>query len=576
MPGESKGTDQHSTAATAVSDLREATDLTCYSADEWNLARQRFDLIRALAAGPDRDGSAAKEVASKLGCSLSLVYRLLARYRADPKLTSCLPARRGRREGTLRLHPSTEAIVQESIEKIYLTRQRVRVSDLMTQILLRCRALGLPLPSRKAIDRRISSRPSAVIAARRHGRKRARDQFALVAGSLEAAWPLSIVQIDHTKVDVIVVDAISRKPIQRPWLTLAIDVCSRCVLGFHLSLDAPSATSVALCLHQAILPKSGWLSSRKLHGEWPAFGIPERLHLDNGKDFHSEALRRGCEQYGIGIDYRPVKTPHYGGHIERLIGTMMGKVHLLPGTTFSSIADKGEINPDKSAAMTLEEVERWFATAIVGVYHQSIHRGIGTTPDAAWKRGIEGDGVHPGRGVPAVVNDPRRLLIDFLPIQRRRVRREGVFLHDISYWSDVLRTWVGAKERMIVRYDPRDLSRIYMLSPDGQYFDLAYRDLRRPAISLWEHRIAVKHLREQAEKAVNEDTIFQAVKQMQQIAQSAVRETRAQRLQREKRKQWKIGKTPAAEAPHTMPPNPRLKPLPRNERLFTDVEEWGS
>jgi len=56
-----------------------------------------------------------------------------------------------------------------------------------------------------------------------------------------------------------------------------------------------------------------------------------RLHLDNAKEFRSEALRRGCEQYGIAIDYRPVRTPHYGGHIERLIGTMMEKVHLLGG-----------------------------------------------------------------------------------------------------------------------------------------------------------------------------------------------------------------------------------------------------
>ena len=53
------------------------------------------------------------------------------------------------------------------------------------------------------------------------------------------------------------------------------------------------------------------------------------LHLDSAKEFRSEALRRGCEQYGIAIDYRPVRTPQYGGHIERLIGTMMGKVHLL-------------------------------------------------------------------------------------------------------------------------------------------------------------------------------------------------------------------------------------------------------
>ena len=99
-----------------------------------------------------------------------------------------------------------------------------------------------------------------------------------------------------------------------------------------------------------------------------------RLHLDNAKEFRSEALRRGCEQYGIAIDYRPVRTPHYGGHIERLIGTMMGKVHLLPGTTFSDVRAKGDWDPQKTAAMTIEELERWLGHAITGVYHQTVHR----------------------------------------------------------------------------------------------------------------------------------------------------------------------------------------------------------
>ena len=39
--------------------------------------------------------------------------------------------------------------------------------------------------------------------------------------------------------------------------------------------------------------------------------------------------------------FRPPGSPHFGGHIERLIGTMMGAVHLLPGTTQSSVAAKG-------------------------------------------------------------------------------------------------------------------------------------------------------------------------------------------------------------------------------------------
>ena len=51
-------------------------------------------------------------------------------------------------------------------------------------------------------------------------------------------------QIVHTLVDVIVVDRASRQPLQRPWLTLAIDVASRMVAGFYLTLEPPSITSV--------------------------------------------------------------------------------------------------------------------------------------------------------------------------------------------------------------------------------------------------------------------------------------------------------------------------------------------
>ncbi len=118
--------------------------------------------------------------------------------------------------------------------------------------------------------------------------------------------------------------------------------------------------------------------------------------------------------------------------------------------------------------MTLDEVERWLTHAIAGVYHRDLHRGIGTTPLDAWRRGIAGDETTLGRGEPAAVIDPRRFLIDFLPIERRRVRR--VLLNSIAYWADVLSTWIGHPEPMIIRYDPRDLSRVYLLGPDDGYW----------------------------------------------------------------------------------------------------------
>ena len=552
-----------------------APDLSGIVLEEWEKARRRLEVLKPLAEAERRSRGMAQAAADELGISLTLVYRLLARYEAAPRLTSLLPERRGRREGQLVLSAEVEEIVGAVIDELFLTRQKQRVSDVVLEVRKRCRALGFAAPSRKAIDLRLRMRPAAEVHRKRHGRKAARDRFAPAVGSLDAPWPLSLVQIDHTLVDVIVVDSRTREPIQRPWLTLAIDVHSRCVAGFYLSLDPPSATSVALCIAHAALPKDNWLRARDVDEVWPVSGIPERLHLDNAKEFRSAALKQGCVEHGIDIDYRPVRTPHYGGHIERLIGTMMGKVHLLPGTTFSDVRAKGDLDPSKSAAMTLDEVESWLAHAIAGVYHRELHRSIGVTPLVAWQRGLEGNDDQPGRGSTTPVVDARKFLIDFLPMERRLVRRQGVFLHTITYWSDVLRTLIGEREKVVVRYDPRDLSRVYLWAPDGRYYDLSYADLRRPPISLWEHRLALKRLREEGREQVDEDAIFATIDRMRGIAERAVVETKTMRRQRERRLQ--AARAVAVKPDVTKPasPNPpAFEPLPENERLFTNVEEW--
>ncbi len=557
-----------------MSDAASTPDLAEVPVADWHKARRRFEVIRVLAKSPERTRSDAEAAAQALGCSATVVYRLLTRYLADPRLTSLLPGRRGRRHGQLLLLAEVDEVVQATIDEFYLIRQRPRVSDLVTEVQRRCRTLGLPKPSRKAINLRIGQRASVEVLAKRSGRKAARDRFGPATGTLTAPWPLALIQIDHTLVDVIAVDSTTRQPIQRPWLTIAIDVHSRCVAGFHLTLEPPSATSVALCIAHAVLPKEGWLMARGVAGDWPVQGLIERLHLDNAKEFHSEALKRGCEQYGIAVDYRPVRTPHYGGHIERLIGTMMGKVHLLPGTTFSDVRAKGDWKPEDTAALTLDEIERWLTHAIVGVYHHNLHRGIGTTPVAAWERGILGDGQVSGRGMPTAVSDPRRFLIDFLPMERRLVRREGVFLHSIGYWADVLRTWIGEREQMIVRYDPRDLSRVHLLAPDGRYYDLSYRDLRRPAISLWEHRLALKRLREEGRAEIDEEAIFAAIDAMRGIAERASAESKTARRQRERRLRLDgvvRERRPVASAVEPAAP---IEPLPTDQRLFKNVEEW--
>lgn len=82
----------------------------------------------------------------------------------------------------------------------------------------------------------------------------------------------------------------------RPWLTLAMDVCSRMVTGFYLTMEASSRPSTSLCLLHSVFDKSAWLREREIPEPWPVSGLPDIIHVDNGADFRSRAFKRGCQE----------------------------------------------------------------------------------------------------------------------------------------------------------------------------------------------------------------------------------------------------------------------------------------
>src|SRR6185437_13699493 len=141
-------------------------------------ARRCLPVIHALAQQPERTRAEVVAAARMLGCGPTHVYALLRRYLADPRLTSLLPRPPGRRLGFSVCSEEVDALINEVIETIYLTRQRARISDVEAEVRRRCHALGLTPPSRKAITARIRRKPRNEIVARREGPKVARDRFA--------------------------------------------------------------------------------------------------------------------------------------------------------------------------------------------------------------------------------------------------------------------------------------------------------------------------------------------------------------------------------------------------------------
>jgi putative transposase len=536
----------------------------------WQEACRREAIVRPLAAIPRLSRGSVIDACTRLGISKSQLYELLRRYRADPRTTSLVPATGGAPKGMNRLAQRPAAIIERAIDRLYLTRQKLTGAAVFRNVRHECRELGVTPPSINAVRRRLAARPTAEVVRAREGIAAARQRFCAVPGSLKTEWPLDVLQIDHTPVDLILVDEAARRPIGRPWLTLAMDVDTRLVAGFLISLDPPCATSVALALTHAVLPKESWLAARGLRLPWPVAGLPRSVHVDNGKEFHSLALARGCRQYGVQLDYRPVATPRYGGHIERLMGTLMGRVHELPGTTFSNIRDKGAADPEAAAALSLAELETVLALEVLGPYHMEVHSALGIPPLAAWSERL-GRRPQPLAG-PA---GEAQFLQDFLPFKEVTVRREGIRLHSIFYYDDVLTAWLGAERRRLrAKYDPRDLSMVFIEDETGWHWPIRYRDLARPPIALWEHKAAVKALRERGRSLVDEQSIFEAVAARRAVVEEGIARTKKARREFARTARLRVAGSATLDVGTVEGDEPAIVPMP-SEADQGSVEEWS-
>ena len=492
---------------------------------EWQDVLRHADVLRRLPPRPTA-GEVADAMA-ELAVSRATLFRRLKRYRTEERATALLNRKSGRRGGIDAFDPALKTIVDRNITTFYATPERPTLTRLWKRISSDCRAEQLPPPAIRRLKAYLATYDAEAMKRRREGKARTEAQFLALPGEFSVQHPLQIVQIDHTKVDVTVVDPIERQPIGRPILTIAIDVFTRMVLGFYLSLEAPSVTSVALCLTHAIIDKTRWLADRDISLEWPASGLPECIHVDNGAEFHARAFKLGCADHNIVIAYRPPGTPRFGGHVERLIGTMMGAVHLLPGTHFSNVLERGDYDPEARAVMTMRELEAWLALEIIA-YHSDLHRGIGRPPLAAWNEAVS---ARP----PRQVRDPLAFLIDFLPFEPRVLRRTGIHINNICYWSDGFSPWIGrCDDKVLVKYDPRDLHQVFV-KLDGNYLMAPTRNPGRPAITLWEQRAALRVQRARGRHEVDEETIFQTIAAQRALVDHAARETLQTRRLRARR-----------------------------------------
>jgi putative transposase len=268
---------------------------------------------------------------------------------------------------------------------------------------------------------------------------------------LKVDFSNQIVQCDHTKLDVRIVDQDGNLLNWRPWLTTVVDTFSSSLIGYHLWHKQPGSHEVALTLRHAALPKN-YPPEYELQKQWDICGLPlQYFFTDGGKDLaRSKLIKAFGKKFGFQCELRD--RPIQGGIVERLFGTINTQV-LQPLAGYISPEEDGARRAEKEACLTIEDVDKILAAYFCDDYnHQPYPKDPRDTRYEKWLRGMGGK-------LPEQLNE-RELDILLMKEEHRVVQDHGsIFFENLTYRCEELKPFKG--QYVTVNYDPDHVLTLY-------------------------------------------------------------------------------------------------------------------
>lgn len=434
--------------------------VTEHNASKMIMAGERSVVIELYLSG----SLGVKQAAAMLGLKKSAFYALKKKYGRDLGPISLIKQKPGPQKGSMRVTDDIASIIT-TCYLLHYDGQAASYSHVWKQVQSGCFAQNLKPPSRTLVTKVINGFDPKSTYRRKHGADASNQVFQPRPGIAHTDYPLEVAQMDHTRVDLFLRAEHDRTIIiGRPWLSVIMDLHTRVILGYYLTMFPPSIISVQQTMGMAMLPKnSGYFQLASESTHYPYFGFPERLLMDNAAEFRSPIVEAAMRKYKIIPEWRKIGKKHMGGHIERLIGTFMtSAVHFLPGTTFSNTQHRGDYDSEKLSALTFGEFCTWFAGQVL-IYHGTVHSGLGTSPKDAWEKAFNSKQIQ----LPEVAINPRALYLDFLPETIRPVRNNGINLHRKRYYSSQINHLQG-RGKVVIKFDPFDMTVVWV-NVDGEY-----------------------------------------------------------------------------------------------------------
>jgi putative transposase len=348
---------------------------------------------------------------------------------------------------------------------------------------------------------------------------------------LKADYSNQILQCDHTKLDIRIVDKDGKLLSWRPWLTTVVDTFSSCLIGYHLWHKQPGAHEVALTLRHAILPKQ-YPAEYELKKPWNIHGAPlQYFFTDGGKDLSKAKLIKAMgKKLGFQCELRD--RPIQGGIVERLFNTINTEVLAsLPG--YISKEDDGAERAEKEACLVIEDIDKILAGYFCDDYnHGNYPKDPRETRYERWFKGM-------GNKLPEPQND-RELDICLMKEEQRVVQAHGsVYFENLTYRCEELRSRQG--QYVTLSYDPDHILTLYIYSQTtgdqaGEFIGYAHAiNMDTQDLSLDE----LKQLNKVRSNAKREHSNYDALMALDQ-RQKLVEQRKQEKKERQRSEQKKL------------------------------------
>jgi transposase InsO family protein len=264
--------------------------------------------------------------------------------------------------------------------------------------------------------------------------------------------PFHIADIDHTELDIELVDSDTGNNLGRPWLTILIDAFSRKILAVYLTFDPPSYRSnlILMILRECV----------RRHGR-----LPQILVVDGGKEFSSVYFESFLAMYEVTKKTRPPAKPRFGSVVERIFGTTNTMfINNLQGNTQITKNVRQitkSVNPKNHAVWNLGSLYEKLCEFLYEIYDQKEHSTLNQTPREVFAQGLLKSGTRSHLLIP--YNEEFKIMT--LPSTRKGTamidNTRGIKVNRIHYFCDEFRNPDLHRTSVEVRYDPWNMGVAY-------------------------------------------------------------------------------------------------------------------